>query len=343
MKQPFQTAKLTDVARLAGVGNATASRALNGGSLVSEATRKRILDAARDLKYQPNRSAQALKGGRSGMIGMVIPRMSDNFFASCVDAVQAVAVQNASLLVVAATHDCSDRTLEAMKELLHHKVDGLVLASSEYLTPAIVRALRQLPIPAVGIDAPLTEADLPSVLIDNAAMAQRATCHLIDHGYKRVISVQVDPTLYTIKERHKGYEAAMHAAGLEPEQHVIANREDAEALLRAFRDSRVEYAFLAVNEATAKHLSAAAKQLHMIMPRDFAMISFDDFDVSDVMDTPLTVIRQPVGKIGEAAARLLFQDMKDRKEASPSVRQRETVIPAELIVRGSCGCSEPRT
>lgn len=338
MRETFQAAKLADVARHAGVGNATASRALNGGSLVSDDTRKRILEAARTLNYLPNRSAQTLKGGRSGMIGMVIPRMSHMFFASSVEAVQAVAGRNASLLVVAATHDSSDRTMEAVKQLLRHQVDGLVLALSEYLTPEMVRSLRSLPVPAVGIDAPLTKAKLPSVLINNAAMARSATEHLIAHGYKRIISLQINPKLYTMKERRHGYEQAMRDAGLTPKQHVIESREKAEDLLRGHRVTPADYAFLAINEAAAKHLIAAAKKLGMTMPQDFGMISFDDFDVSDVMETPLTVIRQPVEKIGEAAANILFQQLRD-SDGAPSRRSGlETVISAELVVRHSCGC-----
>ena len=200
---------------MAGVGNATASRALNGAARVSEEARTRILQVARELNYQPNRSAQALKGGRSGMIGMIVPRMSDLFFARCVEAVETVANRNNSLLVVLATHDRSQTTADGVKQLLHHNVDGLVLGISEYLSSGLVRSLRALPVPAVGIDAPLTKADLPSVLIDNCNNAQSATEHLIGHGYERIMSVQVNPKLFTMQERRRGYEAAMQKAGIQ--------------------------------------------------------------------------------------------------------------------------------
>ncbi len=336
----FQIAKLADVARRAGVGNATASRALSGVGLVSEETRKRILKAARELNYQPNRSAQALKGGRSGMIGMVIPRMSDIFFASCVDAVQAVAMTNSSLLVVSATHDCSDRTMDAVKELLHHRVDGLVLALSEYLTPAMVRSLKTLPVPTVGIDAPLTKAGLPSVMIDNCSSAELATEHLVQHGYRRIISLQVNPELFTIQERHRGYERAMQSAGLPATQHVVEDRAAAEDLLRNCGRTGRDFALLAANEVAAKYVVAAAKQLRMNMPEDFGMISFDDFDLADAMETPLTVVKQPVGRIGEVAANLLFRGLNSEDGAAAKGGALETVLSAELVIRQSCGCKK---
>ncbi len=327
--------KLEDVARKAGVGNATASRALSGVGKVSEESRRRILNAAEVLQYRPNRSAQELKGGRSGMIGMVVPHLSDLFFASCVDAVGTVAMNHASLLVVSATRDRSDLTTDALNQLLHHNVDGLVLATSEYLSAAMARSLRAMPIPIVGIDAPLTKAGLPSVLLDNRSGARVATEHLIGHGLQRIVSVQANPGLFTMRERRAGYEDAMLQAGLHAEQHTVDDRAIAENLLRAYKDTPGRYAFLAGNETAAKYMLAAAKHLSLHMPRDFAMISFDDFDLADSMEPPLTVLRQPVGRIGEAAATLLFRNMK---EGAPPAGDLETMLSAELVVRQSCGC-----
>ena len=329
--------KLVDVARRAGVANATASRALSGVGRVSEDARRRILEAAAALKYKPNRSAQALKGGRSGMIGMVVPRLSDRFFASCVDAVEAFALDNASLLVVAATHDRSDRTLEAVKQLLHHNVDGLVLATSEHLTGALVRSLRSVSIPVVGIDAPLSKAGLPSVLTDNLAGAALATEHLLEHGYQRVVSVQANPKLFTMQERRRGYEATMRAAGLRPTQHVIDSPAEAAEVLRAYRDQPGLTAFFAGNEVAAKCMVTAARSLRLRMPEHFAMGNFDDFDLADYMETTLTVVRQPTGSIGEQAARILFRNMRNEKSGD-SGEPRETILEATLVIRNSCGC-----
>ncbi|GAA3764404.1 LacI family DNA-binding transcriptional regulator [Terriglobus aquaticus] len=336
---PFDVAKLEDVARKAGVSNATASRALSGAGKVSDTARRRILEAAKQLSYTPNRSAQALKGGRSGMIGMVVPNLSDLFFASCVNAVEAVAMRNSSLLVVAATHDRADRTVDAMKRLLDHRVDGLVLGCSEYLTPLLTRTLRALPVPVVGIDAPLTKAGRPSVLIDNSAAAQRATEHLIANGYQRIISVQVEPTLYTMKERQLGYERAMRDAGLTPETRHVPDATAAQALLRDHQDGRTRRAFLVGNELGARYMIGAAKQLSLSMPKDFAMVSFDDFELAGFLETPLTVISQPTTLIGEAAATKLFRHMLHGTAAnSDSEGELETILEASLVIRGSSIC-----
>lgn len=338
MRNAFEVAKLADVARRAGVGNATASRALNGASNVSDEARQRILEAARSLNYHPNRSAQALKGGRSGMIGMIVPRMSDLFFARCVEAVEQVANRNASLLVVLATHDQTKTTLEGVQQLLRHNVDGLVLGTSDYLTPALARSLKRLPVPAVGIDAPLIAGDVPSVLIDNQVSAELATKHLIEHGYAHIASVQLNPKLFTMRERQFGYERAMRAAGRVPVQHTIATQDAAEQLLREYQAKLDRFAFLAGNEGSAKLLISAAKRLRMAMPHDFGMLSFDDFDLAASLECPLSVVRQPVGHIGTTAANLLFQRMHGELQVAKD-SSCATIFAAEIVLRHSCGCN----
>lgn len=336
VSKSFDPVKLEDVARKAGVSNATASRALSGAGRVSEEARKRIFAAAEALSYRPNRSAQALKGGRSGIIGMVVPNLSDLFFASCVDAVEVVAMRHSSMLVVAATHDRDDRTVDAMNRLLDHRVDGLVLGCSEYVSSVLARTLRALPIPVVGIDAPLTKAGRPSVLIDNSGAAERATQHLIANGYNRIMSVQVEPKLYTMKERQQGYERAMRDAGLNPVQHVVRDRKAAEDLLRTCKDSVGKFALLVGNELAAKHLIAAANRLRLHLPNDFAMVSFDDFDLAEFMETPLTVVRQPASLIGQTAANLLFRRMLASANGADD-QPLETILHADLVVRRSSG------
>ena len=274
------------------------------------------------------------------MIGMVVPNLSDLFFASCVNAVETVARRNSSLLVVAATHDRDDRTVDALKRLLEHTVDGLVLGCSEYLSPVLARTLRQLPVPVVGIDAPLTKAGRPSVLIDNSGAAERATKHLIENGYQRIISVQVEPKLYTMKERQLGYELAMRSAGLHPEQHPIRDRKAAEDLLRALKETPGNHAFLVGNELAARYIIGAAKELSLRMPGDFAIVSFDDFEMAECLETPLTVVSQPANLIGEAAANLLFRHMLHGVNGKDAL---ETILRADLVVRRSSCAAKVRT
>ncbi len=337
--------KLSDVARRAGVGNATASRALNGGRNVSPDKMERILAVVRELGYKPNRLAQSLKGASSGMVGMIVPSIADMFFAQCAEAVEAVARERGALLVVLGSHDRNELILAGIERLLEQHIDGLILASSQPHTRELLRVLRGLRVPVVGIDGPLTDAGLPSVLCRNFEGAREATEHLLAHGYPAVISVQVKPNLYTLRERGRGYRAAMAAAGIEPREEVIATRADAIGLLRrrVLPGQDAPTAFFAGNNLSARLLCEAVHALRLSIPREVALISFDDFDLADSLNPPMSVVQQPLEELGRTAANLLFFEMDH-----DAVGRMETAAPApllltpRLVLRGSCGCPVTR-
>ncbi len=335
--------KLSDVAQRAGVGNATASRALNGGRNVSPAKMERILAVVRELGYKPNRLAQSLKGASSGMVGMIVPSIADMFFAQCAEAVETVARERGALLVVLGSHDRNELILAGIERLLEQHIDGLILASSQPHTRELLRTLRGLKVPVVGIDGPLTDAGLPSVLCRNFEGAREATEHLLGHGYARVVSVQVKPNLYTLRERLRGYRAAMAQAGAQAREEVIAARADAvEVLRRHVRPGAGPTAFFAGNNLSARLLCEAVHALRLSIPREVALLSFDDFDLADSLTPPMSVVQQPLEELGRAAANLLFQEMtrlEDDGDARPEPEP--LLLTPRLVLRGSCGCPMP--
>ena len=330
--------KLTDVARAAGVSNATASRALNGGKHVSDEARNRIVAVARELNYSPNRAAQSLKGRASGMIGMIVPTISDDFFANCARAVEGVARDHGALLVVLSAHDRSNLFVGGLRQLMLHNIDGIILGLSQYLTAELIDELRDLRVPVVGIDAPLTKAGLRSVVCENYHGAYLATEHLLSHGYETVISLQVKPNLYTIRERHKGYKAAMQKAGRECIHEVITDRKSALQFLEKYLPGATPIAVFASNNLSAQLLYGAARLMKLSIPKQLSIIAFDDFDLADTLTPPMSVVRQPVQEIGRAAARLLFQQIPYDAFQTTDYNALEISLAPQLILRQSCGC-----
>ncbi len=332
--------KLADVAQRAGVGNATVSRALNGGQHVSPDKMERILAAVRDLNYKPNRVAQSLKGARSGMVGMIVPSISDMFFSQYAEAVEKVVREKGALLVVLASHDDNALLLAGLRQLLQHQVDGLILASSQPHSRELLRELRGLAVPVVGIDGPLTDANLPSVLCENFEGARAATEHLLDHGFREVLSVQVKPNLYTMRERLRGYRAAVETRSAPAIEEVIADRADAVGVLRRYakKDSR-PIAIFAGNNLSARYVWEAVHALRLSIPGEVAVLSFDDFDLADTLNPPMSVVQQPLDALGATAARLLFQRMREAALGEPREGDGIPVLlPPRLILRASCGC-----
>ncbi len=345
MDHPPRTPKLTDVARLAGVGNATVSRALNGGKNVSAPAMERIQEAIQKLDYRPNRVAQSLKGASSGVFGMIVPSIADNFFSHCAEAVEAVVRERGALLVVASSRDDDGIALDSVRQLLLHNIDGLIVAGSKPPSRKLVQLLRGVRLPVIGIDGPLLGVGCPSVLCQNYEGALLATEHLLGHGYPTVLSLQVKPNLYTMRERLRGYRQAMMKAGLAPVEEIIGSCEDACAvLIRHVRRGGPAIGVFAGNNLTARFLCEAMHRLGLSIPGEVAVLSFDDFDLADTLTPPMSVVRQPLEEIGRTAARLLFEQARGRDTALANGRGTSILISPSLVIRQSCGCEgEPFT
>ena len=331
--------KLADVARAAKVGNATVSRALSGGKNVSSETMERISGAILELGYRPNRVAQSLKGGSSGIVGMIVPSLSDMFFAKCAEAVESVTTERGALLVLVASHDEDEAVLRSFQRLLLHHVDGLILARSELKNDALKEGLRHSRVPIVGIDRPLNDLGYSSFLCANFEGARMATEHLLEHGYRKVISVQVKPELYTMRERLRGYCSAVAGRRKEPFVETIGSREDAvEVLKRHLVPGDLPVGVFAGNNLSARYLYEATHMLRVSIPHEVAILSFDDFDLADTLTPPISVVQQPIEELGRAAAKLLFQQIPGWSHRQQSQRPAPIQLSPRLVLRGSCGC-----
>ncbi len=335
--------KLSDVARLAGVGNATVSRVLNGGQNVSPETARRIGEIIRELGYKPNRAARSLKGASSGIIGMIVPSISDMFFSRCAEAVEEIVRENGGMLIVTASHNNSLAVLDSFHQLMLHQIDGLILVQSAQHEESLLHELETANIPVVGIDRPLPGKRFTSVVCANFEGARSGTAHLLEHGYVHVVSVGINSGLYTMRERHQGYLAAMREAGRSPVHSEVSDLASArEVLARALSRGERPVAIFAGNNLTARYLLEAATQLRLRMPQDLAMLSFDDFDLADALNPPMSVVQQPVDDLGRQAAKLLFRQMDGGGSGTPAATAEDPgptlTLPTRLVLRGSCGC-----
>ena len=336
--------KLSDVARLAGVGTTTVSRVLNGRMHVSEETNRRVQQAINDLSYSPNRIARSLRGATSGMIGMILPSISDMFFSQCAEAVEKVARENSSLLIVMASHDDPSIEFENLQLLLLHRIDGLILASAQTRNTKLHEELSGLTVPVVGLDRPLREANIPSVISENREGAKAATEHLLAHGYSKVLCIHIKPELYPVQERLHGYIEAMREAGLEPLLYKAENAADAQAcILKHIDPAGGVLAVFAANNLAARFTWEALRTLHLAIPSRVAMLCFDDFDLADSLTPPMSVVQQTVDDLGRNAAELLFRRMQGQADGISQTNADPMRLPTRLVIRDSCGCHKIKT
>ena len=334
---------LTEVARKAGVGTTTVSRVINGGDRVSPKTLARVLRVIETLGYSPNQAARTLKGHRTKTIGLVIPSIADPFFSSCAEAAQAVARANDSLLIVTTTQNDPHAEIESLDVLIRHRTDGLLIAPADSHDSALRDLLKRVVIPVVAIDRPVYNSMIASVVADNFQGANIATRHLIEHGYKRIVCLTGESTLYTIRERINGYREAIESAGLECllDTSVKDYKSTEDAIKSLLFGANPPDAIFALKNSTTIYAFEALQKLNVSVPDKVALLGFDDFELASTVRPSISVIEQPVEEMARIAAELLFKQLLHGVKSPQHVRSEQTeVIKLEtrLIRRSSCGC-----
>jgi LacI family transcriptional regulator len=327
---------MSDVARLAGVGTMTVSRALSGNSYVSTESKQRVLHAVDQLKYRPNELARAFRGQSSRSIGLIIPCLNEPFYATCAHAVTAVAREHGYSVIITTTADDSGTEYAEAERMLERHVDGIVVIPSKFRQSPLTRALFGRT-PVVTLDRPVPDSSLDVVLVQNSAGTRSIVEHLIGHGHKRIAYFGLSRSLFTINARFLGYRRAMNDAGLKIDTAFDCKSEllTLDALRKKLECSQPPTAVFTSSTKVTRYILNAIAHLGINVPDDLALAGFDDFDMAEITSPPLTVVRQPAHEMGRAATSLLF-DRISRGE-TPRTGSR-IVLPVEIVLRNSCGC-----
>lgn len=327
---------IRDVARVAGVGTTTVSRVINGGNLVAAEVRVRVEEVIRQLRYQPNQAARSLKNERTRTIGLIVPFITDPFFAKIASVVQEVARAREHILILSTSLDLEEQEMKELLVFEQHRVDGLLIVPPKRQSAAFQEYCRHLPTHAVAIDLPFKASGISSVLTDNREAMSQATRHLIEHGRKHILCMVSDPVLYTMRERTHGYHNAVKAAGLSShvEQGIHSFQQAERAILAALSGDQPIDAILCANSAIVIFVYEVLQKHRITVPSQLALIGFDDFDLAATLRPAIANIAQPIEQIGRDAANLLFELLDGSRIAPANLRVRSHLIP-----RDSCGCS----
>lgn len=325
---------MRDVAALAGVSLKTVSRVVNEEAGVSPDVRDRVSAAVRRLDYRPNLAASNLRrtGARTGLVGALVQDLSNSFSASLLRALEDAARRRGTAVLAASLDEENDREQELVHDLVTRRVDGLVIMPASERQDYLVAELRT-GTPAVFVDRPPRGVDADSVLVDNRLGGQLAAEHLLAQGHRRIAALSDMRSIHTAGERLRGFTDGYAALGLRPDPRLVVTgvRSTDEATdvvhdLLALDDPPTAI-FTARNILSTGVVRALAERGAR---RSVALVGFDDFPLADLLDPPLTVIRQDVQRIGKEVAELLF-DRIDGLDAPP----RHVVIEPSLVVRGS--------
>jgi LacI family transcriptional regulator len=330
---------IIDVANEAKVGVMSVSRVINNHPSVKHSTRAKVLKAIARIGYSPNDAARMLKGRTGRTIGLVVPDLSD-FFSSCFHAVQEVAIRHDYQTLVVATGRSTAVEDQQLESIRNHRIAGLLIVTSGS-DGSRLKMIQDSGIPVVALDRPVIGLQADAVLVENREGAEQGVRHLIEHGYKKIACVGFDSGSYTVRERMEGYNIAMRSAALQPILFTQVNSLEAmQALVLRWSSGkdRPTAAF------TLKRISSVyliqALHLHKLrVPEDIAVVGFDDFELAEVLGTPLTVVRQTPTGMARAAAELLFKKIANLQKGVVAEEQTSKILfPTDLMIRRSCGC-----
>jgi LacI family transcriptional regulator len=297
----------------------------------------RIRAVIKQLGYFPNQAAQSLKGRGSKTLGLIIPSISDPFFSSCAEAVEKVARSHECLLIVAASNDNPNLEMEHLNALVRHRPNGLLLSPANSHSPSLAKFLTGLAIPVVSFDRPVRNAGISSVMSNNYGGAITAAKHLVSHGYKRILCLAGDTSLYTTTERIRGYRHAMEKAGL-PSM-IDTGTTDYKSTERAIElhlwSPKPPEAILTLKNLSTIYAFQVLQKLKVKIPTKVALLGFDDFELAATLQPSVSVVQQPVEDLGRIAAQLIFKEMASSHHGKPERIKLET----RLVLRDSCGCS----
>ncbi|KLU59765.1 catabolite control protein A [Peptococcaceae bacterium CEB3] len=327
---------IKDVAEAANVSLKTVSRVINKNENVRPETRDRVLFAAKALGYQPNAIARSLRMKKTYTIGVLIADITNSFYSAMVRGIEEVAVARDYSVIIADTNELLKKEKRYAKIFAEKQVEGLIVVpapgSQKYLESLMER------FPIVFLDRCGEGIKTSVVKVENERGAYELTKHLLEHGYREVAYVGDSEGLSTARERFAGFAKALKEEGvnLSPELVKTGNKtaQDAYSATRGLlRCLPRPQAVFAGNNLMVQGALRALNHAGLEVPRDIALVGFDDFEMADTLRPRLTVVSQPAYEMGRQAANILFGQVEN-----VSREAKEVVFPVELIIRESCGC-----
>lgn len=331
---------ITQVARAARVSVATVSRVLNAKGPAREATRRRVLEAARRMGYIPHGGARSLITRRTDTVGVLLPDLFGEFYSELIRGLDVTARRAGYHLLVTSSH--SDRAeIELVLRAMRGRVDGLVVMSPAVDARALEVNLTD-GLPVVLLNCRVAGSAFDAVNLDNLGGARAMVRHLVSLGHRRIAFVTGPRANVDAQERLRGYRAGLRAAGLATPRALelagdFGESSGYEAGRRALGLRPRPTAVFAANDAMAVGVLSALRAAGLRVPDDVAVTGFDDIPIARFLSPPLTTVRVGIADLGVQAAERLIAAVKSGRPQ----RGRQERVATHLVVRRSCGAPPP--
>ncbi len=328
-----------DIAKELNITAATVSRALNNNPKISKATRKLVLETAAKMNYEQNKLALALKSGKSYNIGVIVPRIDSNFFASIIRGIEEELYPKGYHVIICQTHDQEDLEIGNINSLLNAQVDGILMSISNAKLEdnQSFQKLLKKNIPLIFFDRKKDIKGVSSVTIDDFKGAYDATKHLIDQGYKRIAHLSNDRLLLIFKNRYLGYKQAIIDNGLEFDESLVIETQskvhEGKKTTRILLDmERPPDAIFSSSDFTALGAIQEIKERGLRIPEDIGIIGFSNEPFTKFMELSITSVDQSPTEMGRITAQVFLEEVNNGKKIKS---EKHVVLSPELMVRKS--------
>ena len=330
-----QKVSITDIAKKAGLSITTVSRVLNGKAdqyRIGKKSQQKIRDAAEELEYIPNHFASNLRSGKSKTVGMIVPSLTNPFFAGYVGEINSEVKRFGYTTIIGDSDENHKIEKLELQQIVSRNIEGLIIAPcgnhSEY-----IKKLYDQGLPIVCIDRYFEELDIPYVATDNYDGAYTATKYLIENGHSMITCIQGIQQSTPNRLRVNGFKAALEESGIttykvDGDDFTIQNGYLETKLL--LQQKQLPTAIFTLSNTIAMGCISALKERNIRIPEDISLITFDEHPYHDYLETPLTCIAQPVSDISKIAIKFLFSRIN-----SIDNRINQVLLKPELKIKKS--------
>jgi LacI family transcriptional regulator len=314
---------IQDVARLAKVAPATVSNVLNRTRPVAEIRKERVLAAVKQLGYRPNALAASLRRKETRTIGVVVPEVTNPFFAALVHRIEELAADSDYQILLVSSNEDPKQEAARIRTLLDRRIDGLIVAPSRDEVEAVSHPIGALP-PTVLIDRGFGLAGFDTVASDNVEAAYHGCKHLLELGHRDIAMIVMDAKLANFAERIAGYRRALEEAGASKRARVVTGGLDVEscraAVERELRRPNRPTAIFAASYAATLGAVRAMRSAGLDLPVDISLLGIDDSDWMAVLHPYISAVAQPVEAMATEAWRLLNHRLAGGNAKSARIR-----------------------
>jgi LacI family transcriptional regulator len=329
---------IKDVAKAANLSVASVSRALNGSGSVTEETRKLVLETARALRYVPHSGARSLSTSHTNTIGVVLPDLYGEFFSELIRGIDVAARRRGLHLLVSSSHGDADEAGAAIRAM-RGRVDGLIVMSP-HVDAGFLAANLPDTLPIVLLNTHDTGHQCSSLTVDNYGGAAAMVQHLVEMGRRRIMMITGPANNFESEERLRGFRETLArlVPDLDPQEITVLRGDFSEESgyraghqLQALK--RLPDAVFAANDMMAIGCLFALNEAGLRVPRDLALVGFDDIPTARFVTPPLTTVRVRISDMGTRA----LETLAFQVENPDGTKRSNQVLQTELVIRRSCG------